>query len=506
LAENGRVPEAIAILQYLYTNHPDRPGILINLGALHTRAGQLTKGIAHLEEATRHLPNQPEAWNNLGNAYLHACQMEEAYSAFSRAVALKTDYFAAHSNRFLVLRYRTADSKTEQKAANEWSDALRKFPVGDEWAKEAFEPVTGKYRLGFLSPDFRTHSVAYFLEPLMDHLDRKTFEIILFSDVRRPDAKTARFQKRADEWVSTAELSDHDLLERLRGKQLNALIDLCGHFEYNRLPVFAARAAPLQLSWLGYPGSTSTPNIDGLIGDRSLVSPNDDPANLLPNGHHCYRPPSPSPPIKKDSVEGHKGPTLACFNNACKISPATAGLWGDILQAVPGSRLLLKARAFNDPAVAARIREWICKSSAIDPERIAFLPRSATIQEHLKTYHQVDLCLDTFPYNGTTTTCEALWMGVPTVSMKGRSPQSRVGASLLAQIGLMPFVVDSPKAYVETVTALLQRPSLLQNLRATLRSRMQETPLMNEAAFARKFENLFSSNEGIESSRIDSVK
>jgi predicted O-linked N-acetylglucosamine transferase (SPINDLY family) len=494
LADNGRLPEAVAILQDLYARNPDRPGILINLGALHTRAGQLTEAISSLQEATRALPNQAEAWNNLGNACLYACRMEAAYSAFSKAIALKPDYFAAHSNRFLVLRYRHAERKTTDRAVRDWEAALRQFPVGDAWQPDSFKPLEGKCRIGFISPDFRTHSVAYFLEPLLDHLDRRRFELILFSDVRRPDAKTARFEERADRWIPTKGLSDAEVLQVCRAQQLYALVDLCGHFEDNRLPVFAARAAPLQLSWLGYPGSTATPNIDGVMGDRSLAAPTDKPAYLLPDGHHCYRPPSPSPPIKKDAPDGYTGPTLACFNNACKITPATAGLWGRILRAVPDSRLLLKARAFNDPEVAARIREWIGKGMEIAPERIIFLPRSPSIHDHLKTYNQVDLCLDTFPYNGTTTTCEALWMGVPTVSLKGQPPQSRVGASLLRQVALMPFVVQTSQAYVETAAALLQRPSLLQNLRATLRSRMQKTPLMNEAAFARKVETCLTRN------------
>jgi len=255
----------------------------------------------------------------------------------------------------------------------------------------------------------------------------------------------------------------------------------------------AARAARLQVSWLGFPGPTATPSIDARISDPA-VDPEDSPSRekerviRLPQGYHCYQPPTNAPAVAQAPFTQTGHITFGCFNNAFKVSPTVTGLWGRILEAIPSSRLLLKARAFEDPATREHIHKGIIGTRLIDPERIAFLPRSPALTDHLKAYHRVDLALDTFPYAGTTTTCEALWMGVPTLTLTGPSPPSRVGLSLLCQLDLEPFAAPSPEAYVQTACSFARNPQLLSRLRSVLRARMQKTPLMDQAAFARAFE------------------
>ena len=494
LADKGQVQMAASRFEDLLQAHPEMAGARSNLGGLYTQIGQSTRAIEHLQRCLHDLPEFPEGWNNLGNALMQGCRMEEAFQAFSRAIALRPDYFEAHSNRFIVLRYRQAPEKTEASAVTEWREALARFPI----ASSPFRPLSSRNnsppRIGFISPDFRNHSIAFFLEPLLQHLDRNCFQIYLYSDVRKPDATTARFRGLADYWRETTGQSHPMALSAIREDALDGLLDLTGHFQYNRLPLMAARAALKQISWLGFPGPTATPSIDARISD-STVDPEDSPSRQqeriirLPQGYHCYQPPANAPPVAEAPLTENGFITFGSFNNAAKVSPAVARLWGRILEATPRSRLLLKARAFEDSATRDHIRKGIIGKRPIDPKRITFLPRSPALTEHLKVYERLDLALDTFPYAGTTTTCEALWMGVPTLTLTGPSPPSRVGLSLLRQVNLETFATSSPEAYVQTACALAKKPAFLSRIRSVLRARMQKTPLMDQAAFTRAFEN-----------------
>lgn len=493
LADRGRVQEAVSLFEDLLRAHPEMAGARSNLGALYTQSGESSRAIEHLQQCLQDLPEFPEAWNNLGNAFMQACRMEEAYRAFSKAIRLRHAYFAAHSNRFLLLRYREAKGPVLEQAVREWQSALNQHPV----SKNHYEPIapTGykKIRLGLLSPDFRNHSIAFFLEPLLARIDRDRIVVSLYSDVRQPDSITSRLARLADCWADVRDLTDAQLLEKLRGDSLHVLIDLTGHFERNRLPVFAARAAPLQLSWLGFPGTTGTPHIDGRLVDATVAHGSSEshacePPIVLPDGFHCYRPSANAPAIAPLPFHRNGFLTFGSFNNAAKISPAVADLWGQLLETIPDSRLLLKARAFKDPDTRKRILHGILKDRPLSPERIRFLSRRPGLTEHLRDYHEVDLALDTYPYSGTTTTCEALWMGVPVVTLTGKSPQSRVTASLLHQARLSHFITGNPTALKHLVTRLAQRPDHLVRLRSSLRAHLQKTPLLDEAAFCRNFE------------------
>lgn len=504
LAQTGHPGDALPLFQQALAHHPDRPGVRSNYAAALTTAGYPDKAAEQLHTALQQRPDFPEAWNNLGNALWQACRIEEAYKAYSRAVQLRPAAFPYHSNRLLTLRYRDFPAAWQHAAIRDYRQALASHPLHPASARPppASAPSSAPpRRIACLSPDFRLHSVAFFLEPLLDQLRRSSStEIHLYSDVRHADALTARFRQLANQFHPVSHLTDEELLTKIRSDRIDVLIDLCGHFQYNRQPVFAARAAPLQLAWLGFPGSTHTPNIDFRCTD-AVVDPPEDPARApaatthpeppplrLPMGYHVYRPPQEAPPVAPSPCGRTGELTFACFNNAPKISPAMADLWGRLLVQCPRSRLLLKARAFNDPAVRERILSWILRDKKdLHPDRVRFLPRTVTFQEHLKAYHEADLALDTHPYSGTTTTCEALWMGVPSLTLTGGAPQSRVTASLLQHAGLPQFIARSPREFLLRAAAFTERPQHLASLRSSLRAHLQKTPLLNEAAFAEQF-------------------
>lgn len=482
LAKKGQVDAAIRCFETAIEMHPGMAGALCNLGALLDQSGRSQEAITRLQHCLKLQPEFPEAWNNYGNALLHSCQVDAAFQACSKATQLRPNYWEAHSNRMLSTLYRMGTAKALKIAHQEWRAALQAAPMD----VTAFTPKKRekgqKIRLGFVSPDFRLHSVAFFLQPLLESLCKDQFELYLYSDNQSDDALTLRFKQLASSWKDCQSLSHQELTQAIRADSIDILFDLCGHFSHNRLPVFAARAASTQVAWLGFPGPTATPNIDYYIGDAAVYQEGIDSigdAKLLklPNGFHCYRPPAEAPAIASPPKESPYNFTFGCFNNAFKISPQIAELWGKILAATPNARLVLKSRGFADLKVRQQVQQWIC-TDKIDPTRVVFHQRTASLVDHLKAYGQIDLALDTYPYNGTTTTCEALWMGVPTISLAGTEPQSRVGASLLKQAKLEHFIASTPDAYLGIAKTLSERADYLTHLRTSLRTHLQQSDLL----------------------------
>ncbi len=345
-----------------------------------------------------------------------------------------------------------------------------------------------RLRVGFLSPDFRAHSVAYFIQPLLEH--RSRFHALGFSNVRRGDATTQRLRALTDEWFDVHALHDDALAALIREKNVDILVDLAGHTLAHRLGVFARRAAPLQATFIGYPNTTGLDTMD----IRLVDSTTDPEAMTLATERLvridacflCYRPPADAPdPAPRDPASPL---TLGSFNVLPKISPAAADLWCDCLRALPDSRLLLKCNQLTDPRVRARALSWFT-SRGIDAERLDLLPPTPTTREHLALYARLDLALDTFPYAGTTTTCEALWMGVPVVTLEGRTHVSRVGSSLLHAAGLSELIAHDAPGFVRTVVDLANDPQRLAALRAGLRARLAASPLTQGPSYAARVED-----------------
>ena len=351
-----------------------------------------------------------------------------------------------------------------------------------------------RLRVGFLSPDLHRHSVAYFLEPLLAHLDRNEFEVFLYHDQPVVDSMSERLRQLADCWRVVAGLSPDSLENVLRADAPDILFDLAGHTGMNRLPLFVRRLAPVQATYLGYPDTT------GLLAmDYRLVDAVTDPAGaadaicserllrFAPTAW-SYAPPADAP--EGAAVASAEAPAagvvFGCFNNFAKVNDPALFAWGRILAAVPGSKLLLKGGGLSAPALRADLCRRL-ESSRIPIERVELCERTRTLAEHLAAYGRVDVSLDTFPYNGTTTTCEALWMGVPVVSRVGDRHASRVGASLLQAVGHSEWLAADWDDYVAKAVALAGDPSRRAELRRGLRLEMQASALLDHRGQAARF-------------------
>jgi protein O-GlcNAc transferase len=530
LADQGKLAEAVASYQRALALKPDYAEAANNLGNALRDQGKLAEAVASYQRALALKPDYAEAANNLGNALRDQGKLAEAVASYQRALTLKPDYAKAHSNLGIAL---TDQGKlAEAVASHQWALAAKPdyaeacsnlafcliywdkvtatelFAAHRDWNERFGRPVSvsaayankcepgRRLKVGYVSPNFRQHSIAYFIEPLLREHDRQAVDVHCYAEVAAPDAVTARLQAYSDHWLVTVRLSDDYLAERIRTDGIDILIDLAGHTGENRLRVFARKPAPVQVTWLGYPNTTGLEAIDYRLVDAVTdpVGEADAWASetlvRLEGGFLCYGglkdAPEPTvPPCLKTGTV-----TFGSFNNPAKVSAATFDAWATLLSRLPQARLLLKGAPFADAATRAlflaRFAERGVAAERI--ELVAWLPGAAA---HLALYHRVDIALDPFPYNGTTTTCEALWMGVPVVTLRGDRHAGRVGASLLSQIGLTDLIANSVEEYLEIALTLARNPRRLDDLRRTLRLRIATSPLCDGRAFARKMEAAF---------------
>ena len=363
------------------------------------------------------------------------------------------------------------------------------------------DPDRDRLRVALVSPDLRAHSVSNFLGALLDHLDRDRFELCAWFTSRHADGVTETLRARFDRWHDAPAMGDPDLARALADERTDIAIDLSGHFAGHRLGAFARAAAPVQLTWLGHPATTGLTRIHARLVD-SLTDPpeaDDAPESARPGEQLvrldpcflCYDPPEGGPAPAERAPSAEDSPfTFASFNDTKKLSPATLDLWARILERAPDARLLLKAAPLGAAAVRTIVSQAFA-SRGIDPARLELLGRSETRDEHLAAYRRADVALDPFPYCGTTTTCEALWMGVPVLTRAGDprtgTHASRVGLSLLTNTGLPDLCAETDDQYVERALSLASDPKALASLRTGLRERFATSPVCDAPAFAARF-------------------
>jgi len=433
----------------------------------------------------------------LGNAYKNQGKLAEAVAAYRKALELKPDYVDAHSNLVFSMNFDERFTQRDIAAESRRWDAVHAVPRSPDERTHPTDPDPDRrLRIGYVSPDFREHSVSYFLDPVIAGHDRGSFEVFCYADVVKPDNKTARFRDLSDGWCSTVAMTDAAVAERVREDGIDILVDLAGHTANNRLLVFAERPAPLRVNWLGYPNTTGLSAMDYRLTDAIA-----DPAGVaeashsetlvrLPNGFLCFTPAADAPEIG----EAH-APTagvkqrnpFGSFNNLAKITPDVVATWSRVLDGVPTSRLVVKSKPLADQATRERYFE-LFDAQGIDAERVELIPWIASRSGHLGAYGRVDIGLDPFPYNGTTTTCEALWMGVPVITLAGDRHSGRVGASILTRVGLADLVAETKAAYVEKAVALANDLDRLSALRNGLRDRLGRSPLCDAPSFVRDIE------------------
>jgi predicted O-linked N-acetylglucosamine transferase (SPINDLY family) len=489
LKEKGELDQAIAAHRQALALNPNLFKACNNLGVALQAKGQLDEAITALRHAIALNPNYAEACNNLGMALKDAGRLDETIAAFRQAITFRPDFSEAHSNLVLTLHYHEgydADAIAEEHRLwnRKFAQPLAKFirPHSND------RDPNRRLRIGYVSPDFKIHVVGRFLLPLLSHHDRGHFEIFCYSNAARPDEMTARFRSIVDHWRDIARISDEQAADAIRADGIDILVDLAGHTAGNRLLVFAQKPAPVQVSYLGYPASTGLNTIDYRLSDV-FADPADSPNNIyrLPRTNWCFAKLEDSGPVQPPPAINQGYVTFGSFNTLPKVTDAMLQVWARILREIPGSHLLLKTSGFAAASVRERIGARLT-ALGIDASRLSLRGFEPANADHLAMYSQIDIALDTFPYHGTTTTCDALWMGVPVVTLAGQTHVSRVGVSLLSNIGMPELIAHSTDEYARIAIDLARDLDRLQSLRQSMRARMIASPLMDANQFARDIE------------------
>lgn len=470
---------------------------LINLGVLLRRLGRLQEATRPLKLALELEPDNPKAANNLALTEADQGRLRDADSRLRQALASSPDAASIHSNLLYFLNFRDEVAPREILREHlEWSRRHAE-PLAPAGPVRPLDPDPERtLRIGYISPDFRRHSVAFFFAPVLEAHDRTRYEIHCYAELHRPDEVTERLRQASDGWLEITGWTAESVARRIREDGIDILVDLAGHTGDNRLLVFARRPAPVQVSWLGYPNTTGMKAMDYRLVDAVTEPPgladrlSVERVVRLPEGFHCYEPLAEAPDVAELPAARTGRVTFGSFNDMKKMQPQVIRCWAEILSRVPGSRLFLKCVSFAD-APTRQIYEQAFAEHGIDSDRLVMIPRVSSLTEHLGLYGEIDLALDSFPYNGTTTTCEALWMGVPVLTIAGDRHASRVGASLLTRVGLEDWIAESPEDYVERAVAWVGRLEELARLRAGLRERMRRSPLCDPERFTRALENAY---------------
>ena len=479
--------------------HPADPYITMAHAA--RLRGLLSAAEKAYRQALELKPGDFECEAALGNILRQSSRVAEAIEHY-RAAIKRSGHPAIQSN--LLLACTGNDRMTPEQVFEEhrqWGANVQQI-VGPV-APHIVDSAPGrKLRVGYVSPDFRDHAVWKWLEPILAHHDRQRSEIIGYSVTAKPDAVTEAIRKQCDHFRDIAPVSDEDAAELIRADRVDILIDLAGHTGENRLMIFARKPAPIQVTYLGYPNTTGLSRMDYLITDAHIDPPgrterfHTEQLYRLPHCFACYRPPSgapePAPPPSQD-LGWRRGTgfiNFGSFNSFSKLSPTLLDIWAKILTRVGDAHLLLKSSTVIDPGVVQLVRRDL-ENRSISPRRVHVSPPHPTQASHLAAYANVDIALDTYPYHGTTTTCDALLMGVPVVTLEGPTHPSRVGVSLLRNIGVAELIASSPDEYIEIAVRLATDPQRLASLRRELRGKLLASRLVDGPAFTRELEAAF---------------
>lgn len=490
--------EAIGCFRDAVAAAPEYADAYYNWGSLCVRLGQLREAADKFRAALAIDPHLAEAESGLAWALRDLGRTEEAVEACRRALQLRPEDADTHSQLlFSLLHLSAVDPRQVFDEHRDWERRhAARYSLNVAMHGNLREPQR-RLRVGYVSGDFRRHSVAQFFEPVLARHDRGGFEIFCYYNLDFVDATTQRLRRHADRWRDISSLGDDEVADLVLSDGVDILVDLSGHTKNNRLLVFARKPAPVQITWLGYPNTTGLASLDYRISDAIADPPGAESLASetllhLPCGFLCYQPPSEAPAVEASPASTAGYVTFGSFNSLAKVNAEVIGLWQRILAAVPRSRLLVKAQSIVDPYSRVACVERLV-AQGIPPDSLDCALGTGTLAEHLAAYHKVDIALDPFPYNGTTTTCEALWMGVPVVTLAGNHHAGRVGASLLTRVGMEDMIARTPDDYLDTAIALARDPARLSALRAGMRDRLAASPLMDAFKFTRSLEHAYRS-------------
>jgi predicted O-linked N-acetylglucosamine transferase (SPINDLY family) len=522
-----RIDEAVPYYQRALALRPDNIQALYNLGTAFLNQGRLMDAASLLQRAVAASPDYVEAAYNLGNVYNDMFRFDEARTCYERVLALQADFvpalvnlgnvllalglpgqaiayydralalqpaaYLAHHARLLAMNYLYPPATAELWAAHRRFGA--QFETEDRPRPRHANPrdPARRLKIGYVSPDLRLHSVGFFMEPILAHHDHNAVEIYCYYNHTWRDAVSERLRSLADHWIPCRELDDEALAARIRADGIDILVDLAGHTRDNRLLVFAHKPAPVQVSYLGYPATTGLQAMDW-----RLVTAETDPEGAeqwhserlyrLPRSLWCYRPPATAGEVQGETPARAAGfITFGSMNNIAKVSEAAVATWSGILKRVPGSRLVLTNLPEGE-GTAQIARRFAAQGIA--EERLV-LQGKLSAEAYEAQLQKIDLGLDPYPYNGTTTTCQSLWMGIPVITLEGETSVARSGYALLQTLGLEELIARDEAEYVEIATRLANDLDRLDALRSGMRSRFEASALRDETGFTREIEDAY---------------
>lgn len=493
LLDMGRLDEAGASLRQALSLKPHFAEAHGSLGAVLTRQRQPDAAIAHLNKAIEINPKLAAAHQNLGAALYTQGRMTDAIVSLRTAIALEPELGEAYVNLAKCLNFLPgAASGLIAEATRRWAGLLRRPGRRPPFTND--RNPDRKLRIGYVSGDFRTHAVTFFLESVLAAHDHAGVEVTCYSNNAENDQTTERLKTLADHWRTITGLKDEDAEALIRSDGIDILVDLSGHTYQERLALFARKPAPIQCTWLGYYATTGLPEIDYVIADRIIVPPEDEVFFTekpwrMPDSYLCFTKPSDAPEVNNLPALRNGFVTFGSCNQGIKLNNAVIELWSRILRSLSSARLVLRARDLGE----ARARDEIIRKFAangITEDRLTILGGGRRA-DFLGTYNSFDIALDPFPYAGGTTTMEALWMGVPVVGMRGNRFSGRVSESILTTIGLLELIVPDDAEYLAKAISLAQDLPRLSELRAKLRGMVASSPICDAPRFARQLEDAY---------------
>ncbi len=489
--ELNRKLDAFPLFQAAEKRNPKSGPALGNLAILFKNLGRLNEAEDYAKRAVEAEPNRSEHFSTLADILTNQARHVEASICYKKAIEINTFCDRTRSNYLLSLLYTSTISIDDIFDQHKLWDKHHSYtPL----VQKKLFPNKLRLKIGYVSRDFRRHSVAFFIEPILYNHNRQKFDIFCYSDVQSPDEVTRRLKTLCTQWRDTFKMDDEKLAKIIQDDDVDILVDLGAHAG-SRLKMFSKKPSPVQISYLGYPYTTGLPTMDFRITDKIADPSTEDKFYTeklirLSNCFVCFAPPHSAPEVSQLPHDKNGFLTFGSCNNLAKYNDDIVKLWARLLLRVPRSKLILKNKNLSEKEVTDRISN-LFKGEGVNSKRIVFKGFDKDIQDHLAFYNNIDIALDTFPYNGTTTTCESLWMGVPVLTLEGEHHVSRVGCSLLSVCRLQSFIAKTKRDYLGIAVYLNDNVEIIRDIRLKLRSLMAETELCNGQTFTAKLESTY---------------
>ncbi|GMH30131.1 hypothetical protein Nepgr_031974 [Nepenthes gracilis] len=497
--DRENLDKAVECYQMALTINPNFSQSLNNLGVVYTVQGKMDAAANMIEKAIIANPTYAEAYNNLGVLYRDAGDISRAIEAYEHCLKIDQDSRNAGQNCLLAINYINEghDDKLYESHRDWGHRFVRLYPQYTSWdnPKDPDRALT----VGYVSPDFFTHSVSYFIEAPLSHHDYTNYKVVIYSAVVKADAKTIRFRdkviKKGGKWRDIYGIDEKKVANMVREDKVDILVELTGHTANNKLGMMACRPAPVQVTWIGYPNTTGLPTIDYRITDALADPPDSKQKHVeelvrLPACFLCYTPSPEAGPVPPTPALTNGFVTFGSFNNLAKITPKVLRVWARILCAVPNSRLVVKCKPFCCDSIRHRFLSTL-EQLGVESVRVDLLPLILLNHDHMQAYALMDISLDTFPYAGTTTTCESLYMGVPCITMAGRVHAHNVGVSLLNNVGLGHLVAKTEDEYVQLAIQMASNTTSLSKLKMGLRDLMLKSQVCDGSKFTLGLESTY---------------